>query len=184
MDESIERNLLHSCWPVLGILAAALFSLVLVGGCSSQYIGDGEPGAPQIRQPAPDFTLADLEGNQVSLSDFRGKTVFLNFWATWCPPCRAEMPEIEAIHQEYKERDVVVIGVDLLEQEDTIRQYVQQGGYTWTFVIDTTGQVGASYRVAALPTSVFVDSEGIIRGINVGAMTKRSMEAKLVEAMQ
>jgi thiol-disulfide isomerase/thioredoxin len=130
------------------------------------------------------IVLADLEGTPVSLSDFRGKSVFINFWATWCPPCRAEMPEIEAIYQKYKDKDVVVIGVDLFEPEDRVRQFVQRGGYSWTFVIDITGEVTRDYGVSAIPTSFFLDREGIIRAVNIGAMTERAMEAKLAEAMR
>ena len=132
---------------------------------------------------APDFTLIDLDGNQLSLSDFRGKMVFINFWATWCPPCRAEMPEMEAIHQEYKAEDVIVIGVDILESEDKVRQFIEHGGYSWTFVIDATGAVAADYNINVIPTSYFIDEEGIIRAVDFGAMTKRTIEARLAEMM-
>ena len=183
-------------WLVLGLLAIVLVGLLAIQGCtpSAQDITrERQPGpppptnlppAPEVGRLAPDFTLVDLEGNQVSLSDFRGKTVFINFWATWCPPCRAEMPEIEAVYQEYKNKDVVVIGVDLQETEGEVRQFVQRGGYSWIFVIDATGEVANNYRITAIPTSFFVDKEGIIRAINVGAMTKKTMESKLAEAMK
>ena len=140
--------------------------------------------APEIGRLAPDFTLVDLEGNQVSLSDFRGKTVFVNFWASWCPPCRAEMPEIEAVYQEYKDRGVVVIGVDIRETEDVVRQFVEQGGYSWIFILDATGAVSNDYRITAIPTSFFIDKDGIIQVVAIGAMTKRAMETKLAEAMR
>ncbi len=177
---------------VWGVLAAAMLALLLTQNCSpsAQDTGNIEAKggelvpAPEVGYPAPDFTLVDLNGDQLRLSDLRGKVVFINFWATWCPPCRAEMPEIEAVHQEYKDKDVVVIGVDLFEPEDEVRQFVQRGGYSWTFVIDTTGEVTASYRVAAIPTSFFIDRAGIIRAVHIGAMTKRVMEAKLAEAMR
>ena len=94
------------------------------------------------------------------------------------------MPEIEAVYQEYKSKDVVVIGVDLLEAESEVRQFVQQGGYSWTFVIDTTGEVANEYGITAIPTSFFLDKEGIIRAVKVGAMTKRVMESQLAEAMK
>ena len=131
--------------------------------------------APEAGRLAPDFTLTDLEGNRFTLSDYRGKVVFINFWATWCPACRAEMPEIEA---------VVVVGVDIMETEDTVRQFVEQGGYSWTFVIDTTGEVSNNYEVTAIPTSFFIDREGVIRAVKIGSMTKRAMEARLLEAMR
>ncbi len=196
MGISLKPNPSRPGWAVPGLLA--LFVLLAVQGCTSstQDIRGGsreatgaigvDPGklepAPEIGRLAPDFTLADLEGNQVSLSDFQGKAVFINFWATWCPPCRAEMPEIESIYQKYRDQDVAVIGVDLFEPEDKVREYVQRGGFSWTFVIDTTGVVTRSYGISALPTSFFLDSRGIIRAVNIGPMTERLMEAKLAEA--
>ncbi len=183
-------------WLVPVLLIPVLLGLLAAPGCtpSAQDITNGrQPGppppgkltpAPETGRLAPDFTLTDLEGNSVTLSDFRGKAVFINFWATWCPPCRAEMPEIEAVYQEYKSKDVVVIGVDLLEAESEVRQFVQQGGYSWIFVIDTTGEVTNDYGITAIPTSFFLDKEGIIRAVKVGAMTKRVMESQLAEAMK
>jgi thiol-disulfide isomerase/thioredoxin len=178
------------------LAVAAIIAILAAPGCtpSAQDITNGRQTgtpAPEIGRLAPDFTLIDLEGNRVTLSDFRGKVVFINFWNQWCPPCRAEMPEIEAVYQEYKNKDVVVIGVDILPweilkgyDESDVRQYVQQGGFSWTFVLDTTGEVTANYEVIAIPTSFFIDREGIIRAVNIGAMTKRAMEAKLTETIR
>ena len=195
MGISTKRNLSYSGRASLGLLAVALLGLLVAQGCGfaaqdiTQERTPGPPAptrlppAPEIGRLAPDFTLIDLKGNEVTLSDFRGKTVFLNFWATWCPACRAEMPEIEAVYQEYKDKGVVVIGVDILEPEDVVRQFVEQGGYSWTFVLDATGVVSDDYRIAAIPTSFFIDREGIIQAVNIGAMTKRAMEVKLAEVM-
>ncbi len=191
-----RRNWLRSGRASLGLLVIALLGLLLTQGCGStaqditqeRYPGPPPPTklppAPEVGRLAPDFTLVDLDGNQVTLSDFRGKTVFINFWATWCPPCRAEMPEIEAVYQEYKDRGVVVIGVDIQEPEGVVRQYVERGGFSWTFVLDTSGEVAVKYKVAAIPTSLFIDREGVIQAVNIGAMTKRAMENKLDEAMR
>jgi len=132
---------------------------------------------------APDFTLEDLDGNQVSLSDFRGKTVFLNFWATWCPPCRAEMPDIEAVHQENKYWDVVVIGIDIQETRETVQQFTQNGGYSWLFLLDTSGKVAKDYEVKAIPTSFFLDKDGLIQAMQSGSMSKEQMETLLLKAM-
>ena len=196
MGIPLKPNPSRPGWAVLGLLA--LVVVLAVQGCTSsaQDIRGGrqeatgaigvDPGelepAPEIGRLAPDFTLADLEGNPVSLSDFQGKAVFINFWATWCPPCRAEMPEIEDLHQKYKDQDVAVIGVNLFEPQDKVREYVQRGGFNWTFVIDTTGEVTRNYGISALPTSFFLDSQGTIRAVNIGPMTERLMEAKLAEA--
>ena len=199
MNILLKRNLLHSCRLVLVLLIIALLGLLVTQGCtrSAQDIGpDGQEDtgsievngselapAPEIGHPAPDFILLDLEGNQITISEFRGKTVFINFWATWCPPCRAEMPDMEAIYQEYKDEDVVVIGVDILEPEEEVRQFVQRGGYNWAFVIDTTGEIATTYEITAIPTSFFIDRGGIIRAVNIGAMTERAIEIALAEAM-
>ncbi len=133
---------------------------------------------------APDFTLEDLDGNAVSLSDFRGRVVFINFWTTWCPPCRIEMPEIESLYQQYREQGVIVLGIDLQEDGDVVRSFVEEGGYTFTFLLDTPGEVGYAYRVQAIPSSIFIDTEGIIRSMVVGAMTREAMETNLAKAME
>jgi thiol-disulfide isomerase/thioredoxin len=193
MNISLRSVNFRPGWLVPGLCAVVLLGLLAAQGCTSsaQEIRNGQKAgqselspAPKVGRLAPDFTLTDLEGNSVSLSDFRGKAVFINFWATWCPPCRAEMPEIEAIYQEYKGKDVVVIGVDLLEDADVVRQYVQKGGFSWVFVFDTTGKVADNYAITAIPTSFFLDKEGIIRAVHIGAMTKRVMESQLAKAMK
>ena len=196
MDILLKHNLLRYLRVMPGLLAVALLGFLLaIQGCAPSVQDTGGSStiglkgselapAPEIGRLAPDFTLVDLEGNPVTLSDFRGKTVFINFWATWCPPCRAEMPEIEAVYQKYKDKGVVVIGVDILEPEDVVRQFVEQGGYSWTFVLDTSGEVAGNYRITAIPTSFFIDREGIIQAVNISAITKRAMENKLAEAMR
>lgn len=191
---------------MLFILAVVVIMGILVAqGCtpSAQDITNGRqpgppppgklPPVPEVGRLAPDFTLTDLEGNSVTLSNFRGKVVFINFWTQWCPACRVEMPEIEAVYQEYKSQDVVVIGVDILPweifrgyDESNVRQYVQQRGYSWTFVLDTTGEVSTNYKIFFIPSSFFLDREGIIRAMKVDGrpMTKRAMESQLAEAMK
>jgi len=185
----LERNTARFGRILSALLVVAMLVLLVVQACalSSPSVTGKEQEATvgvNVGNLAPDFTLDDLEGGKVRLSELRGKVVFINFWATWCPPCRAEMPEIEAIHQEYRTKDVVVIGGDIMESESIVRRFVQQGGYTWTFAMDTSGEVSAQYNINAIPTSYFIDREGIIRAINIGAMTRRAMEAKLSRAMR
>ena len=179
MDIKIARNRARSGRVVLILLAVVLFGLLAVQACTA-----ASASVVSVGEPAPDFTLVDLDGNQVSLSDFRGETVFINFWATWCAPCRAEMPEMEAVYQEYKDKGLVVIGVDIRETKEQVLQYIQEGGYSWIFVLDATGEVTTNYRVTGIPTSFFIDREGIIQAVNVGAMTKRAMETNLATAMK
>ena len=196
MSTSQQRNWLRSGRAALGLLVMALLGLLVAQACtpSAQAIRGGGQEATigvNVGDLAPDFTLTDLEGNLLRLSDLRGKVVFVNFWTQWCPSCRAEMPEIEAVYQEYKDKGVVVIGVDILTSEifkgydeNDVRQYVQQGGYSWTFVLDTTGEVTANYQVIKIPTSFFIDREGIIQAWKRGAMTKRAIEVELEKAMR
>ena len=189
-------NLSRYGWVVSGLQTVVLLGLLVIQGCTTSApdvtngrqpgpLGPGElPPASEVGRLAPDFTLSDLDGNWFRLSDLRGKVVFVNFWATWCPACCAEMPEMEAVYQEYKDKNVVVVGVDISEPEDEVRQFVGEGGYNWTFVIDTIGVVMERYDITAIPTSIFIDREGVIRVVNIGAMNKRGMEVKLAEAMK
>lgn len=140
--------------------------------------------APRVGYLAPDFELKDYQGSPVKLSDFKGKPVFINFWATWCPPCRAEMPEIEAAYRKYKSQGLVVLGIDAREDNSTVGKYVADGGYSWTMLMDYNGDTIATYGVAAFPTSFFVDREGFIRFSQVGGMDKRGLEDRLAKILQ
>ena len=134
--------------------------------------------------PATDFILEGLDGNTVRLSDLRGESVFLNFWATWCGPCLKEMPDIQKIHEGYRDQGVTVIGIDLDETVEVVSDFVEEGGFTWTFVIDHVGTVTREYRVDVIPTSFFIDGDGMIRAIAIGWMTEAMMEKNLAKAMQ
>ncbi len=141
----------------------------------------GEP--MKVGAPAPDFTLTDLGGNEVALSSLRGRPVLLNFWATWCPPCRTEMPEFEDMHRRYPE--LAVVGVNLREEPAHVEKFVANAGYTWTFLLDRTGGTSLRYALAALPSTFFIDRDGVIRDIRVGGMSRKEIEqrvAKLLEA--
>ncbi len=128
---------------------------------------------------APDFTLKTLDGQTVKLSDYRGKPVLVNFWATWCPPCRQEMPDLEKAYQKYKDQGMVFLGIDMQEDQGTVKNFVQQNGYHWTFAIDADSRVADTYQASAIPTSYFVDKNGIIRDTQIGAITPSLLEAKL-----
>ena len=183
-----KKGWLNSRGRAIALLVLAMLGLLLIQACtpSSQATQGGQQEAAvgiNVDEIAPDFTLLDLDSNEVRLSEFRGKVVLINFWATWCPPCRAEMPDIESLYQEYKDKGLVIIGIDIGEPEATVRQFVQRGGYSWTFVLDSTGTVAANYNIRAIPTSFFIDREGVIQTVNIGAMTKQGMEAMLAEVM-
>ena len=117
-----------------------------------------------------DFTLPTLDGRKVSLGSLKGKVVFLNFWATWCPPCRAEMPSMETLYQRYKDRGLEILAVDLKEEKKTVSEFVDQNKLTFTILLDSTAEVGGIYGTEAIPTTYIVDRLGNIVARAVGGL--------------
>ncbi len=126
--------------------------------------------APRLGYLAPDFTLEDLTGQKVSLSSFRGKPVFLNFWASWCPPCRKEMPELQNFHERYGEQ-IALVGINWGETADTVRGFLARVGVTYLNLLDPRGTAFVLYKLTGIPESFFIDSEGYIRGVWIGPLT-------------
>jgi cytochrome c biogenesis protein CcmG, thiol:disulfide interchange protein DsbE len=134
--------------------------------------------APIVGLLAPDFTLTALDGGEMQLSSLRGQPVILNFWATWCPPCRAEMPELEALWQRYRDNGLLLIGVDQGESAATVERYARDiVGTTFPLLLDTNQAVGRAYGVRALPTTVLIDRQGRIQEIRIGGPLNRAMLA-------
>ncbi len=107
-----------------------------------------------------DFELKDLSGKYVSLSDFKGKVVFLNFWATWCGPCRIEMPSMQEVYTLLKHRGFEIVAVNLQESEKTVQKFVDELGLTFTILLDSNGRVGSMYGARSIPTTYIIDREG------------------------
>src|SRR3989338_10093348 len=128
--------------------------------------------------PAPDFTLNTLDGKKVSLKDFKGKVVFLNFLATWCPPCVVEMPSMEALHKRFKGKGLVVLAVNDAENVNKVSSFVKKRGYTFHVLLDSDGLVtDGSYRVVGLPTTYLIDSNGMVVGKAEGVRAWDSPES-------
>jgi len=139
------------------------------------------PNSPKIGvsegSAAPDFELDTLSGDSMSLSSLKGKKVIINFWATWCPPCRSEMPDMQKIQDEHN-GDVVVLAVNLTNSEssiDTVDKFVSELGLTFPVLLDQKGQINNQFEVLSYPTSYFVDEEGVIQTKFVGALTYDQM---------
>jgi len=130
-----------------------------------------------IKTKAIDFNLKDLNGNELSLSDLKGKKVFLNFWATWCPPCKAEMPEIERLYQETKDSDLVIISVEIGEPLNTVKSFIDSNKYNFKVLIDSDQSVATKYNITSIPTSYFIDKDGNIVSKHVGGMNIDQMKA-------
>lgn len=174
---------------IFGILAASLISWAVYDYVSNQInlnetrgnnpvvssntdnnVTDTNKVGTQRGNIAPELELETLDGNVVSLEDFRGKPVFINFWATWCPPCRAEMPDIQRF---YEDKDVVVLAVNLSHTEDslsTVRSFSEDRDLTFPVLVDKEGIVAETYKVHAYPTSYLIDADGRVQYMALGAM--------------
>ena len=127
---------------------------------------------PKAGAQAVDFSLPDLEGNQVALSDFRGRNVLLNFWASWCGPCRAEIPHLVKFREEFHDQGFEILAVNMRESPYRVSQFAEQNKLRFPVVLDRTGMVSAAYFVRAIPTNILLDDEGVIRTVHYGALTE------------
>jgi thiol-disulfide isomerase/thioredoxin len=147
---------------IAGALLAAL--ALVASGCARP---SSQQGALEIGRPAPTFSLADLNGRKVSLDQFKGKVVMLDFWATWCGPCRMTMPLLENLQKEYA-NTMVLLAINLQEPGDAVRDYVREQNLHSQVLLDEEGIVGQTYGAEAIPMQVLIDKGGIVRDIMTG----------------
>lgn len=126
---------------------------------------------------APDFTLLPLRGEAVQLEGLRGRPVLLNFWATWCPPCRGEMPALQKIYENYTRKGLVVLTISN-EARETLITYAQENDLSLPVLVDMEGKTSTAYRVRSIPTTYFIDAEGVIRAVFVGGLTDKQFSAE------
>jgi len=127
---------------------------------------------------APDFSLQSLDGRTVSLSDFHGQTVILNFWASWCPPCKEEMPAIENFYQNNASSKITVLSVNLTSQDSgkqSLQQFVQNYSLSFPILLDEKGAVGKLYQILTIPTSFIISPEGTIKEMIIGPLNEQMM---------
>ncbi len=122
----------------------------------------------KIGERAPDFSLKTIDNRDIKLSDYRGKYVILNFWATWCGPCRYEIPTLQTTHETWKKADVVIIAINTQDGFENAYSYAKAYGLTFTIPVDIPGKVAELYGVRGLPTTFFINSDGIITYIKIG----------------
>jgi thiol-disulfide isomerase/thioredoxin len=139
----------------------------------------GAPPEARLGAAAPDFTLQAPDGASVQLAQLKGKPVWINFWATWCVPCREEMPAMQELYDQYREQGLEIVAVNMEEDAATVRRWIDSGGYTFTFVLDSEGRQLKRYNVKAAPTSYFVGRDGVIRDLKLGQISRAEMVAKL-----
>ena len=166
-------------WKILaGVLMLLAVTLVACGGGDSSG-----PTGVNKGNLASGFTLEALDGSSVSLDGYRGNVVLINFWATWCPPCRAEIPDIEQVYQARQDDGFVVLGVNEEEPRESVEPFVEAMGMTYPVLLDERGQVLKMYRAIGLPMSVLLDQDGVIQVRHVGALTMEQLEDYLAQVL-
>jgi len=174
-----QRRIIYSIILLLG------FAWILASMDKSGSSTAGKIPAPQQGFLAPDFELSTTAGDTIKLSDLRGQAVLVNLWATWCPPCRAEMPAIEKIYNEYKDQGFTVLAVDMTYQDDpaAVLPFVEEYGLTFPILLDKTGEMGKAYQLKSLPSSYFIDREGIITEVVIGGPMAEALLRTRIESI-
>jgi cytochrome c biogenesis protein CcmG/thiol:disulfide interchange protein DsbE len=157
---------------IIAVIVLTVVSLFIFTGCCSLTDSGRSSG---------DFTLKDVNGNEVSLSEYRGEVVVLNFWATWCPPCREEIPDFIEVYDNYKDRGVQFLGVSS-EDVNTLKDFISNYGINYTVLVDNEG-VGDDWGIDAIPTTFIIDREGQVVFKTVGMMTRDQLENAIEDAI-
>ncbi len=148
---------------------------------SGEPLGAERGIGPGLGKPAPEFALLDTDGNVRHLSDFRGKVVLINFWATWCAPCRKEFPELVETYDTQKS-EIVVVGINMQENSDRVREFAEEFGADFPILIDPKAEAAEAYRLLGLPSSYFIDQQGVLREQHFGLLTRKIIDEKLEKA--
>lgn len=174
-------------WDILMAVTLAAGILWTVVSRVPSAVGAPLSSSPSPREGffAPDFALETLQGDKIRLADLRGKIVVVNFWTTWCPPCRAETPALEASYGSYQDSGVVILGLNLTDQDSLkdVESFVQEFGLTYPILLDRDGTVGLLYQLNGLPTTFFISRDGVIRTVVVGGPLSETFIRSKIEAL-
>ncbi|TET32264.1 MAG: redoxin domain-containing protein [Anaerolineales bacterium] len=167
---------------LLGVTLSVAGGRALVGRSEEEQVtAQGMQIAPVGGALAPDFTLVNLEGENVSLSDFKGQPVLINLWAIWCGPCRIEMPTIQSRFEKYRDEGFIVLAVNFDEQKADVQAFGDEFGLTFQMLLDPGAKVQKLYRTRSYPTSFFVDRKGVIQAQHIGVMTEGNLDGNLAQ---
>ena len=179
---------------VLMALGGAIVGLLVIGLVWVLSGRNAQPALPpvgELNRPAPDFTLPGMNGQDVRLSDYRGKVVLVNFWGTWCEPCKEETPALQQSYQKLRDQGLVIIGVDLRSQEgdgaegvDNVRSFTERYGVTSPIALDVKGEVARAFQIYPIPTSYFIDPNGTIRYVRPSTLTAEEVEVLFTKLRQ
>lgn len=176
-----------------GIIISIVLALILIVAVWVFTAQDTQstPVVAEANRPAPDFDLPSLDGESIRLSDYRGHVVLLNFWGTWCDPCRRETPEIQAAYEQLADQGVMIIGINLTvdelaqgRTEEDIQEFASSYGITYPIGLDRDGAVARSYGIFPIPTSLFIDPEGNIRYMRFSEVTTDDIVSLVAELQQ
>jgi peroxiredoxin len=167
-----QRNIILLVTGGLLILIAAGFLLLKDAPVK-------ELGPAQVGQPLGDFSLTDIAGRTVQLSDYAGKFVLINAWATWCPPCKAEMPDLNAFYETYQDNDFIILAVNGGDPASEAAAFADQVGLTFPVLLDPNTQVLDSLGVHSYPTSILVGPDGVVKTIHIGMFTPEMLEEEI-----
>jgi len=177
---SLNRKWIIGVAVLLGVSLAVAGGVALVGRNEDEQGSDtGIQVAPVKGALAPDFTLVNLEGETVSLSDFQGQPVLINLWATWCGPCRIEMPAIQSRFERYQDEGFIVLAVNFDEHQVDVQAFGDEFGLTFQMLLDPGAEVQKLYRTRSYPSSFFVDRNGVIQVQHIGVMTEGNLDGNL-----
>ncbi len=172
--------------PLYGLLLLLGAAWIWISAAPAGSITAGEIPAPQEGFMAPEFTLETLHGETVTLSELRGTPVLINLWASWCGPCRAEMPAMQRIHEKYKD-EFTILAVNATNQDNlnAAAAFVNEHGLTFPILLDHDGSVSTQYQLRSLPTSFFVNREGIIEEVVIGGpMSEALLQTRIENLLQ
>lgn len=172
----VKGPVVKSLFLLLGLLVIIIVVLVLKPGARPE-----PPGPAQASPPLPvDFTVKDLAGAPVSLSDFRGQVVLVNFWATWCSPCKEEMPFLDAYYRQHQSQGFVLLGVNVSDRPEEAAAFVKQQGYSYPILFDSPGNVLIDLGIQGLPASLLVDREGALVSRWLGPLTAEMLDSEVM----
>jgi cytochrome c biogenesis protein CcmG/thiol:disulfide interchange protein DsbE len=180
-DDRTATECTRAPWrlPLVYLVAAAILPLILLAILGWRLLGPGTAPGAVIGASAPEFALADLDGNPVRLSDLRGRPVIINFWASWCGPCVEEFPLLERALDEHRSEGLAVVGIVFNDRSEAARAFLQRMGTAWPAAMDPNAEVAGAYGVSAPPASFFIDRQGRIAGRQIGQLSSADLATQL-----
>lgn len=166
------------------VMGVALVAVILLVILLARGLSRSDAVLISRDTPAPNFTLSLFDGGQITLAELKGKPVFVNFWASWCPPCREEAPILEKVWRSYKDKGVVFIGVDIQDTRADALAYIKEFDITYPNGPDPTGEISIDYGVSGVPESYFINRQGTIVRKYVGALNERLLTSLLEEILR